>query len=49
MRKATEQIHVKLPKPLHKALKVRAAQDETTISVLVVQALERLLNPRKEA
>lgn len=48
MRKDDHFIYVGLSRELHRALKARAARDETTIKALVVEALERLLS-RKEA
>ena len=47
-RKDDRFIYVGLSRELHKALKLRAARDETTVKALVVEALERLLTPRKE-
>ena len=46
-REVEQQIHVKLSKPLHKALKLRAVRDDKKIKDVVVEALERYLH-RKE-
>jgi predicted HicB family RNase H-like nuclease len=42
--------HFRLPPDLHRALKVRAARDDTTVTALVERALVAFLRrpPRKE-
>ena len=40
---ANPQVHVKLPPDVHRALKVKAARDRTSIQALTVRALRELL------
>ena len=41
-----QQFHIRLPRALHMALKVRAARETTTVNALVTRALRALLRQR---
>jgi predicted HicB family RNase H-like nuclease len=43
-----QQLKVRVPPALHRALKVKAARETTTVQALVEAAIRRLLNTRKE-
>ena len=52
MAKSTNQregrmIHIRLPNDLHKRLRIRVAEDETTMQNFIATLLERALKPKK--
>ena len=40
-------IHIRLPDELHRHLRIRVAQDETTMQDFIVALLKRALKPKK--
>lgn len=48
MPRSTEIVHVRLPKHIHRAIKIEAAQRSMTMSMIVLEALaSRVINVRK--
>ena len=48
VKKKTIGLHVELPEPLHKNLRIRAAYDGTSLKELVIKALEKILDEASE-
>jgi len=46
-RREGRMIHIRLPDDLHKRLRIRVAEDETTMQNFIATLLERALKPKK--
>jgi len=43
----TVQLHCLIPQDMHRSLRILAAQEDTTVTSLVIEAIESLLSGRK--